>query len=432
VKKQELADGDAVSLGPVVFSFQAVPGDDQEITDGKVEIAIDASTRIVASADMKSKNGRNVALVPSGADAGELEKLSRKSTHMMQAVKKPVALAEANPDDIDTGAPRKALGRVERRAVPLSAAERARMRRQSGDAVGRFRVFWAEASNRARGITAALFGAFGLGVLGLLIWALKPPPDYQPPPEPTELTGTPIQESFGLGTGVTYERPDQKLFNFEFNTPAKQAIVIVRFQSRDIGDKEVMLSVNGADIEELKADGTDQDEKSHEIKVPAQHLEKGKPNKIAFDNVKNPPGSDPWRIWNVWIEVATIPEVPADQLNAEANARFQKGIQLYDRREIGAENTYQAYRAFREAWLLLEGASGKKPELHAIARDKMRETQVELNKLCQRLLLEGQRHIALKKYKDARSSFEEVKRFFPRNDQPCPGRAEFEIYRNEL
>lgn len=432
VKRQELADGDAVSLGPVVFSFSAVPAGDEDITDGKGQIPVDGSTRIVASVDMQSKNGRNVALVPSGADAGELEKLSRKSTHMMQAVKKPVALAATNADDIETGAPRKALGRVEQRGVPLSAAERARIRRQSGEAVGRVRIFWAEASQKTRAITAAVAGAVGLLVVGTLIWVLMPADGPKPPPEPAELTSTPIQESFGLGEGVTYERPDQKLFNFQFTTPAKQAIVIVRFQSRDIGDKEVMLSVNGADIEELRADGTDQDEKSHEIKVPAKYLEKGKPNKIGFDNLKNPPGNDTWRIWNVWVEVAIIPEVPAEQLNAEASARFQKGIQLYDRREIGAENTYQAYRAFREAWLLLEGSSEQKPELHAIARDKMRETQRELNSLCQRLLLEGQQQLALKRYKEARSAFEEVKRFFPRNDQPCPGRAAYEIYRNDL
>ncbi|MBX7113715.1 MAG: FHA domain-containing protein [Myxococcaceae bacterium] len=435
VKRHELANGDEVSLGAVVFSFTAVLGndDDELLADGAAQPALDASTRIVSSADMARPKSRNLALVPAGADATELEKIERKSTRMMKAVPTPVALADTN--DIDTGAPRQALARASapvRRVGPLSAAEKARLRRQSGEAMGKLLIFWAEASTTARALVAAGGGLFVLGALAVLVWVLSPPSAPKPPPEPTELSSTPIQESFGLGEGVTYEHEDQKTFDYAFNTPAKQAIVMVRFQSRDIGDKEVMLTVNGADIEALKADGTDQEEKQYEIKIPAQHLEKGKPNKIIFDNMKNPPGEDTWRIWNVWVEMTAIPEVPAEQLQKEATASFEKGRELFERREIGAENTYQAYRRFREAWLLLEATPDPKPELYGQARDRMREAQRELDKLCQRLLLGGRQQLALKRYVEARAAFEEVKRFFPRKDQACRGLADWELYSNDL
>lgn len=430
VKRQELVDGDSVNLGGVVFSFTTV-ADEDPITDGAGNSSLDASTRIVASAEMvKPKGARKMALVPADADSRELDRLSKRNTHMMPAVKRPVALAKLAPDEVETSAPRKSLVRRVRRDEPaaetqgpLTAADRARIRRQSGPVVGGARIFWADASTTGRALAATGAGVLVLGALAVLIWAVMPDDSHKPPPEPTELSGSPVEDSFGLGPGVTYAQPDRKTFLYQFNTPAKQAIVLVRFQSRDIGDKEVMLSVNGADVEMLKADGTDQDEKVYEIKVPAQYLDKTKPNKIVFDNIKNPPGEDPWRIWNVWVEMATIPEVPLEQLIAEANRSYQRGNRSWEQRQIGAENTYKAYSDFRQAWLLLEGLPGEKPELYALTRDKMRDAQKELNKRCASLMLDALTYVNQNKGDKARAALEEVKRYFPRNDQPCPRQA---------
>src|SRR6185369_1463082 len=115
------------------------------------------------------------------------------------------------------------------------------------------------------------------------------------PNEPSDLGGAPIEHSFGLGEGVDYERVDQKVFDFDFKSPVK-VVVLLHFQARDISAGEVLISVNGTDVGAVPADTLAVNDRSNEALVPPNALVRNGKNKIIFDNSKNPPGHDPWRI----------------------------------------------------------------------------------------------------------------------------------------
>src|SRR6185369_3279071 len=86
-------------------------------------------------------------------------------------------------------------------ATPLSAAERARMKRQSGGAAGGLKITWAEASPAKKAVMGGAVGLFVLGVLGGLGYAFWPKPNPNAHKiEPNQLGNTPIEASFGLGT----------------------------------------------------------------------------------------------------------------------------------------------------------------------------------------------------------------------------------------
>jgi hypothetical protein len=97
-----------------------------------------------------------------------------------------------------------------------------------------------------------------------------------------------------------------KLFTFEFSPPTL-AIPVLHFQARDVSTGEVVVTVNGKDVGLVPGDTIDADRKL-ELVIDPGLLNKGEPNLLVFDNVRNPPNADPWRIWNVWLEVAVAPE----------------------------------------------------------------------------------------------------------------------------
>jgi pSer/pThr/pTyr-binding forkhead associated (FHA) protein len=443
VKRRQLANGDAVAVGPVVFSFTAGSTQDEdpfdgvagEVTPNSKKVA-DAGTRIVQKpGDRKSgassvvpisqargKAPRRSALAPDNAEPAELQKMSRTRTRTMRAQDVALKLAEA---DAGESVERETEAAVQR-SGPLTAAEKARIRRESPGAKGAIRIFWIEASVAVRNAILAGFALLGLGVLGGVYYLVLAPSDKNQqrlPPEPETLTRKPIPYSFGLGEEVAYKRADQKMFDFEFNAPVK-AVVMLHFQSRDISEKEVLVSVNGADVGSVPADTLAVNERSHEIVLPPAALKKGERNQVNFDNVQNPPKSDPWQIWNVWIEVNFLPELPPDQLLREANAMFQRASQTFERRDVGAGNRYEAWKDFRQAWLMLEAHPDPKPELYRLARDKVKETQLQLDNLCSKLMLEADQNFNMNRFDKAGSTLDHVKDYFPGYDQPCQWRAE--------
>lgn len=426
VKKKQLSDGDAITLGPVVFNFTAIVLDDAPAGGG------DGSTRIVSASEVKRSRGKGVAMVPDGAAPDQLAKISRTSTQTLQAVSKPrvsspggSAVARARPQPSEAGMARP------RPSGPsgLSASERARIKREQSGALANFLIWWKETTQAKRNMVMGGGGVTALALIGVIVWAvtLEDPndPNKKPlPPEPAELSSsTVIEHSFGLGEGVDYIRPDQKDFQFTFSAPA-DVVVLLHFQAKDISAKEVLISVNGSDVGEVPADNMAVMERWNEILVPAQLVKKGEPNLIVFDNVKNPPSEDPWRIWNVVVEVALLPPLSKEELLAQSESRYNQGLQLFERRSIGAANLYNAWKAFREAWLFMESMPEPRPQRYTSSRDKMKEVQIELDKVCAKLLLEAQGFYNQKAYPEARKSLEHVNEFFPNKDQSCPFRAQ--------
>jgi hypothetical protein len=308
----------------------------------------------------------------------------------------------------------------------LTAAQRLRLLRSGPRA--RLALWWSELK---LGLKVLAFAAAGLLVVaGATALLLPDEKRVALGPEPQALiANTPIEASFGLGEGVDYERADQKVFDFEFRSPVK-LVAVLHFQARDISMNEVVVSVNGTPIDLVPADTVAVNERSNELVIPANVLVRNGLNKIAFDHTGNPPQRERWRVWNIWVEVFPLPELGRDELVRLAQEHLSRGQELWDRRVIGAENLYGAWRAFREAWLTLEALEGPHPLELTLAYDKMREAQLALDRKCSQLLLEAQSAYNQKQFEAARMTLEHVDEYFPRRDQPCPYRAEqlLEVY----
>jgi len=434
IKKQKLADGDAVSLGPVVFNFLGRVIEEAAEQAAASGVA-NQSTRIVAADSVKKRQrNKGVAMLPENAADGQVEGMQRASTMTMQAVKR----TQSNPNAVPvrrTSSPAVGVSRASppKGGAALSAAERARIKRESGGMMANLRIWWAEASAGVRGAMFGLLGLIAVSLLGTAYYLViqsdaKPLPDR---PEPAELGRAPVSDSFGLGPEVIWNRPDMKVFNFQFNAPVR-AVVIIHFQAKDISQGEVVVTVNGADVGIIPPDTLNAADRSHEIIVPPTTLKKGELNQVIFDNTKNPPGQDLWMLWNVWIETSLLPEIPTEQLVREAKQSFERATKAFEAKDIGAVNRYEAWKEFRNAWLMLEAHPEPKPELYLLAREKVKEAQQELDHTCSKLLLEVQLAINHKDWNTARSTLDHVGHYFPNTDQPCNLRAEQLRYDNNL
>ncbi|MDQ3262255.1 MAG: FHA domain-containing protein [Myxococcota bacterium] len=433
IKKQKLTDGDAISLGPVVFNFLGHVLEEAAEQAAASGVA-NQSTRIVAADSLKKRQrNKGVAMLPENAADEQVAGMQRASTMTMQAVKRtasnpaaiPVRRISASEVAVSKPAPKA--------AAQLSAAERARIKRESAGMIANFRIWWAQSSGAAHGAIYGLLGLFFCGLLAtayyfVIVGDQKNTPDR---PEPMELGRAPLTDSFGLGPDVLWNRPDMKVFQFPFNAPVR-AVVIVHFQSKDISQGEVVVTVNGADVGMVPPDTLNASDRSHEVIVPPTTLKKGEVNQVIFDNTKNPPGEDLWRIWNVWIETSLLPEIPPQQLLREAKISFERATKAFEAKDIGAVNRYEAWREFRNAWLMLEAHPEPKPELYLLAREKVKEAQQELDHTCSKLLLEVQMAVNHREWLTARETLNHVGAYFPNTDQPCNLRAEQLRYDNNL
>jgi hypothetical protein len=446
IKTHALSDGDQLTLGPVVFVFQAV--ESEAGADAGVEAAgpgEEGSTRIVSLDKVKKRQkNKGEALKPEGDEAQpeNLDRLQRSATRAagMPAIRTPPRSSTGGARAIERVAPSAAApvprrptgasGAVERasaRAAPsvLSAAERARIKRESGGAAGGLKIFWAEASKAVRGAIVAGGVVLGAGIVALAYWIVlnQGGGGVVTGPEPETLTIQPITDSFGLGAGVTWERSDLKTFTWEY-TAATRAVVILHFQAQGISEGEVEITVNGVNVGRVPADTLASRDRSLELMVPPNVLKKGEINRFTFDNTKNPPNEDAWRIWNIWVEKALLPDLPPDQLLEEARNSYARGRLNFQRADVGARNRYEAWKSFREAWLLLEAHPEPKPDLYFEARDRMKEAQQEMDKTCAKLLLEAEGYYNQKNFAAAKHTLEYIREYFPEYDQPCATHSE--------
>ena len=449
VATQPLEDGDTLTLGPVTFvcALMEASTGEEELPAGAQEPA--NSTRIVSMDALKQqrdqKKNKGMALAPDGADEEELEEIRQGATRNNLQALRPVQpqstpRASGPKAAIERAAPtapparRQTSGSVPARPRPtgatppgggLSAAERARIRRESPGLVASAKLFWVDASPAIRSGIIGGGVAMVLAFFGLLYWLVLSEGDGARPTgeEPAVLSQQPIRDSFGLGEGVTWERPDMKIFEWEY-TAATRAVVILHYQAQGISKDEVVVSVNGVDVGKVPPDTLASQERPLELTIPAQNLKKGEPNRIIFDNVKNPPGEDPWVIWNVWVERALLPDLVPEELERQARESFRRGQKTFENLEIGARNRYEAWKAFREAWLMLEAHPEPKPDLYFDAQERMKAAQQELDRTCAKLLLEVEGLYNQGNYKGASATLDHVKQYFPEYDQPCATRSE--------
>lgn len=448
-QRQQLGEGDAVTLGPVVFNFHTrslEPNTDAGLGDGQG----DGSTRIVSLDSIRSPA---TALAPPGASADELSRMSRTTTRSSkQVAPSEVTNVKPRPSNPNLPAARPAAGRPA--AAPartqsngalsaaaagpgkLTAAERARIKRENSAKVAEFKLFWAEASGKVRMAILAALGVVVLAAAGGGLYAATRESDVgKLPPEPGVLGPAPLTFSFGLpgpGGKVDYLRADMKVFQFEFTSPTR-AVVILHYQAKDVAAQEVSITVNGQALGNVPPDAINADEVMHQLLIPPTALKKGEPNEVIFDNTRNPPGNDPWRIWNIRVETTPLPEVPPAQLLRDATEYFRRAQQNEERATIGAPNLYNAWKDFRTAWLMLEVHPDPKPELYLLARDSVKRTQQALDRRCRNLLLEAAQAYQHKDWAGAKSTLTHIKDYFPNaRDQTCQARAEAKMWEWDL
>ncbi|MCE9669428.1 FHA domain-containing protein [Myxococcus stipitatus] len=448
VQTQTLEDGDKLTLGPVTFVFTLMTS---EPATGENEIPPDegaGSTRIVSVDALKRQRNKGVALAPDGADESALEQMRQGATRnnlralrpaggssgsrqAVPAPEEPAAMERASSAPPARRPPAGASAPVRARPASggagsaLSAAERARIRRESPGMVASAKLFWADASNAVRSGIIGGGVAVVLGLFGLLYWLVLNDPDANRPvgEEPSVLSQQPIRDSFGLGPDVTWTRADMKIFEWEY-TAATRAVVILHYQAQNISKDEVVVSVNGVDVGKVPPDTLASQDRSLELMIPSQQLKKGVPNRIVFDNAKNPPGEDTWKIWNVWVERALLPDLLPEELLRQASESYKRGRKNNDTPDIGARNRYEAWKSFREAWLMLEAHPEPKPDLYYESQERMKAAQQELDRTCAKLLLEVEGYYNQGNYKGASATLDHVKQYFPEYDQPCATRAE--------
>ncbi|MFP2934691.1 FHA domain-containing protein, partial [Pyxidicoccus sp. 3LG] len=249
-------------------------------------------------------------------------------------------------------------------------------------------------------------------------------------PEPVSLNAETVTDSFGLGEGVAWERPDQKEFEFQFVTPTR-AVALVHYQASGISKEEVGLVLNGVNLGWVPPDTTASAERELEHILPVANLRRNERNTLVFDNVRNPPGSESWRVWNLRVEVIPVPELSHDDLLAKARQYAVTGARFYESRDIGAENLFKAWQQYRFAWITLE-ALDEKPELYQDVRFQLGQVAAELDHKCSQLMLDFQRSVQYRNARKARAALAEVSRRFPTAEHRCHNRGLELAYEHEL
>lgn len=302
----------------------------------------------------------------------------------------------------------------------LSAADRARQRRElQKSAGGRAQLLWSDLSKPAR-LGLGFFGAvLAAGLVGLGIYSVIPKKVVRKN-EPIELrpNGEPVPFSFGEGD-VDFPRPDLKGFAFSFASPT--AIVgVLHYQARDISKDEVTLELNGTSLGVVPPDTVDVQARQLEVVLPSTVLKIDEPNELVFDNVSNPPGEDPWRIWNIWVEVIPVPRMSTEEAANRAKVDIERAQKQYEMRQVGAMNLFRAWKGYRDAWLLLEATPERPVDLLQIAQARMREIRPELDRKCSAMLVDYQKSMNMK-YPDiegARRVLQNIQEHFEK-EHPC-------------
>ncbi|WP_240359666.1 FHA domain-containing protein [Pyxidicoccus trucidator] len=415
--EQQLRDGDRITVGPVEFTFVWVPPDGDE----------DATRPIRRHPPLGAPIDGVAENVPTGRLPAVSPVRPADSPSPAPAALAPVASLPVPARAAPAPAP------VPAGADGLSAADRARRRRElAGSSGGQLALWWGALSLGARiavGVPVLLVLLGGLGAVG---WVFLPHGGVlgSSGPEPMELGLELVPDSFGLGEGVQWERPDQKAFDFQFVTPTR-AVALIHYQASGISKEEVALVLNGVNLGWVPPDTTSTAERELESILPVITLKRGEQNSLVFDNVRNPPGNETWRVWNLRLEIIPVPELSRDDVLSKARQYAQTGARFYETKAVGAENLFKAWQQYRFAWITLE-ALDEKPDLYQDVRFQLGQVTTELDHKCSQLMLDFQRSVQYRNARKARAALQEVSRRFPTAEHRCHNRALELAYEHEL
>ncbi|WP_257462469.1 FHA domain-containing protein [Archangium lipolyticum] len=433
--EQELRNGDRISLGPVEFVFQEVVSD-EDATRPFMPVEDEDATRPIR---------RNVQPLPrTETDDGMAAPMSGLSPVVDETaefppsvppVLYPVPGAAANGggggtrsetmDEMPAALARPA-SRAPVKAAPapsasagLSAAEKARRKRELGDTLGgQLRLWWSELPGGGKFALLTVAACFVVGMVAAFVVVFRPKFEMGPKgPEPTSLGLQVLTDSFGLGEGVTWLQPDMKAFDFEFVSPTR-AVGVLRYHASGISKEEVNISLNTVNVGWVPPDTTNTVEREVQQILSPTMLERNARNQLVFDNVRNPPGKDSWRVWNLRLEIIPVPDLRPEELQETARNYVSRARGFYERRDVGPENLFLAWENYRSAWITLE-ALDDKPDLYQDVRFMLGQVAADLDQKCGQLMLDFQRNIQFKDTKRAVQVLEEVNRRFPTRAHRC-------------
>jgi hypothetical protein len=195
-------------------------------------------------------------------------------------------------------------------------------------------------------------------------------------------------------------------------------VALLRYRASGISREEVSVSVNGAEQGWVPPDAGESSERELELVLPPPVLRKDAPNQLIFDNVRNPPGREAWRIEGLRVEIIPVPELSPVELLASARESVSKARIYEQQRSVGAENLFRAWKNYRFAWVTLE-ALEERPELYRDVRHALAQVSADLDRQCARLMLEFQRGVQFRDRRAVRDAFEDVLRHFPTTEHRC-------------
>ena len=417
---EEVQSGDEISVGPVIFRFEASASDD-------------GSTRILdASALMPPKPAR-------GSDE-DLAEVRRKTTAL--PIRRPQqSLARPNPAPEKPAAP---AAPARRRPAPivkaaakgpaaLSASERARVLRENKGLGGRIKLFLMEKPPAVRNGIFGGAGLLGLVLLGVVVKLALPdggPLLDRPDVGKIAFSLGESQEGkvFGFGDHLEVTELTQNEVRFEFEHSDTIPIVYyIGFESRGIERQdEVDISLNGVSMGSVTP-GLGDYAKEQRIKLPRKHLKTGIPNEIIFDNTFNPPGAEPWAISKVNLKMVPLPGCrPDGECEREAKKHYDLADVLWAQRQIDAGNTYNCWQNLNKALLFLEAVEPK-PSLYNLVQSSLRDAERELDSLCSKTFLESKKFEELGQWDRALKEYKAGLKWFPGEDHSCRSRLQDKI-----
>lgn len=431
---KELKDGDAIMIGDTVFDFavehveaEAEAAPSSTMDESAMEESANPFEPEMTQLPKSRPAGRRAAPPDStSADESADDELSDASAEVNSTkfvdVPKPRALTNRRSAVRPSGVRRGAAEQEEpSEEVEMTAAERARERRVlQQSAGGKATLMWRDLPRGLRVVLSFVGTVLVLGSIGFAAFVVWPRQRInRPEPKSFAADGTLIEDSFGEGE-VTFRTADQKAFSFAATSPTR-IVGVLHYQAANISSDEVTLNLNGLDLGTVPPDNIDVDSRELDVILPAATLKPRDENLIIFDNVRNPPGDDEWKIWNLWVEIIPVPEMSAEEARRRAADEIEKASKAYEMREVGAENLFRAWKTFREAWLLLEATPDAPPELLTLSRTRMREIRPELDRKCNAMIVKFKSIVNTRPdaVAEGRQVLENIPEHFPTREHPC-------------
>ncbi len=440
----ELKHGDTVSIGDVSIEVELAFGNDTVMAppdstvdevDDLAEATQDPNSTILKPARAPAAIVRRPAEAPSGTLEEDVPDNQTKNFEvpppkaLQRRPETPAASGRRSRVDVPATRPSRTGAAISRApaqsddAPVVSAAERARERRElQKSSSGRAQLLWADLPPPARIALGIVGSLMVLGVLGGGIYAMVPKKKQtRPETEVLRPNAEPLEEVYGLGDEVEFERPDMKSFTFVVQSPT-DVVGVLHYQAADSSKDEVSIELNGAQLGTVPPDTLDVDNRELEQVLPATQLRLNDPNELVFDNINNPPQRDTWRVWNVWVEIIPVPRMSAEDAGRRAKGDLDRASKLYADRQVGAMNLFRSWKLYREAWLVLEATPDRPTELLDTARTRMREIRPELDRKCQAMRVDFKKELNKKdpKYEVLRAILLDVGNHFEK-EHPCLG-----------